>query len=48
MGWYERMQTGSTADKDTAGWSLYRVDDDRLTHIPLPRRCEPVTRVPGL
>jgi hypothetical protein len=48
MGWYEKMQTGSTAEKDTAGWSLYRVEDDRLTHIPLPRRCEPVTRVPGL
>ena len=48
MGWYEKLQTGSTAEKDTAGWTLYRVDDDRLTQIPLPRRCEPVTRVPGL
>ena len=48
MGWYEKMQTGSTAERDIAGWSLYRVDEDRLTHIPLPRRCEPVTRVPGL
>ena len=48
MGWYEKMQTGKTADRDIAGWSLYRVDDDRLTQIALPRRCEPVTRVPGL
>lgn len=48
MGWYQKMQTGSTATRDTAGWQLYRVDDDRLTPIPIPRRCEPVTRVPGL
>jgi hypothetical protein len=47
MGWYEKMQTGSTAEHDTAGWALYRVDNDRLTQIPL-RKCEPVTRVPGL
>jgi hypothetical protein len=47
MGWYEKMQTGSTAERDTAGWALYRVDNDRLTQIPL-RKCEPVTRVPGL
>lgn len=48
MGWYEKMQTGSTAENDTGGWQLYRVDADRLTQIPLPRRCQPVTRVPGL
>ena len=48
MGWYEKLQTGQTAERDMAGWSLYRVDDDRLTQIPLPRRCDPVTRVPGL
>jgi hypothetical protein len=47
MGWYEKMQTGSTAERDTAGWALYRVDNDRLTQVPL-RKCEPVTRVPGL
>jgi hypothetical protein len=48
MGWYEKMQTGSTAEDDKAGWSLYRVDGDRLTQIPLAKKCDPVTRVPGL
>ncbi|MEA2710964.1 MAG: Dolichyl-phosphate-mannose-protein mannosyltransferase [Phycisphaerales bacterium] len=48
MGWYEKMQTGSTEPEDTGGWQLYRVDDEKLTQIALPRRCEPVTRVPGL
>jgi hypothetical protein len=48
MGWFEKMQTGKTAEKDTAGWQLYRVDDDRVTPIALPRKCDPVTRIPGL
>jgi hypothetical protein len=48
MGWLERKRTGQTAAKDTAGWQLYRVDADRLTPIAIPRKCEPVTRVPGL
>ena len=49
LGWYEKCQTGKTADVDTAGWQLYRLTgsgDWKL--LPLRRRCKPVTRVPGL
>jgi len=51
LGWYEKMQTGHTADKDTAGWQLYLYTpckDDDWTPIRLPNKFQPVTRVPGL
>jgi hypothetical protein len=25
LGWYQKMQTGQTAEKDTGGWTLYRI-----------------------
>ena len=31
-------RSATTPEKDTAGWSFYRVDDDRLRQIPLPRK----------
>jgi hypothetical protein len=49
LGWYERWQTGKTAEQDSAGWQLYRIaEDGDATLIKTPRRCDPVTRVPGL
>ena len=48
MGWLEERRTGQKPGKDAAGWQLYRVVDDDLVLVPLPRKCEPVTRVPGL
>ena len=50
LGWYEKWQTGQTAEKDTAGWQLYRPTSDGEDWIPvrLPNKFQPVTRVPGL
>ena len=50
LGWYEKMQTGQTAEKDTAGWQLYRPtsDGDDWVAVRLPNKFQPVTRVPGL
>ena len=48
MGWLEQRRTGQQPEKDTAGWQLYRVNGDELELISLPRKCDPVTRVPGL
>ena len=50
LGWYEKWQTGQTADKDTAGWQLYRAtaNGDDWIPVKLPNKMTPVTRVPGL
>ena len=49
MPWLEKARTGHTAEVDASGWQLFRLNDDRtVTQLPLPDRCEPVTRVPGL
>jgi hypothetical protein len=50
MPWLEKARTGHTAAPPYAsGWQLFRLNDDRsVTQLPLPQRCEPVTRVPGL
>jgi hypothetical protein len=55
LGWYEKMQTGHTAEKDNAGWVLYRCapgagkGKDADDWIPVrPSKFQPVTRVPGL
>ena len=49
MPWLEKSRTGHTAEVDTSGWQLFRLNDDRtVTQLALPQRCEPVTRVPGL
>ena len=49
MAWLEKARTGHTSEVDASDWQLYRVNDDRtVTDLPLPQRCKPVTRVPGL
>jgi hypothetical protein len=51
MGSYEKMQTGHTAEKDTAGWQLYVYTpgaEDDWVPIRVPNKFRPVTRVPGL
>jgi hypothetical protein len=49
VAWLEKARTGQTAEVDESGWQLFRVNDDlTVTQIPLPERCDPVTRVPGL
>jgi hypothetical protein len=50
LGWYEKWQTGATAEKDEARWRLYRVDpdDDRLVEVQVPQVEKYPTRVPGL
>ena len=50
LGWYEKWQTGKTAERDTAGWQLYRInlEDGDATRVRIPLPCDPVTRVPGL
>jgi hypothetical protein len=49
MPWLEKARTGHTAEVDTSDWQLFRLNDDlTVTQVPLPHRCEPVTRVPGL
>ena len=51
LGWYEKWQTGQTAEKDTAGWQLYRVSPNGDDWIPVripSSKAQPVTRVPGL
>ena len=43
------MQTGTTAEKDTAGWLLYRIEDNGdAVEIAIPPGKVAVTRVPGL
>lgn len=48
LGWYEKWQTGKTAERDTAGWQLYQLRGETWYPVRLPRKCNPVTRVPGL
>jgi hypothetical protein len=53
VGWFEKARTGRTADVDTSGWQLFRIDLNEqkvptATRIPLPEHCQPVTRIPGL
>jgi hypothetical protein len=49
LGWYEKWQVGTTAEKDTSGWRLYKYNGgDDWSAVKLPKNCQPVTRVPGL
>jgi hypothetical protein len=49
MGWLEKARTGRTSEVDAAGWQLWRLESDMsVTRLPVPPRCEPVTRVPML
>jgi hypothetical protein len=49
MGWLEKSRTGHTAEVDTSDWQLFRLErDGSATQLPVPKRCEPITRVPLL
>jgi hypothetical protein len=52
VGFWEKMQTGQTAEKDTAGWQLYVYTpdaEDDWTPVRVPQnKFQPVTRIPGL
>ena len=49
MAWLEKARTGHTAEIETSGWQLVRLEHDgSATQLPVPRQCEPITRVPLL